>query len=207
MIATRYAIRRSAEPKVIATTRVMSAAPATMLHATISLRRSTRSAIRPAGNAAIAAAARFAAVAPAMIKGLRVSATVNSGMATVTRPSPLPEMPVAHQSRQNGAPNPRRAGSTTGSLAGLPARFDGACSTEATCTLPPILNWPSPGPKPAWDRSNEGYQGRAPAEVDPPGRRLYLTQSRGLESGCVGQAQTEMDGARRMSPYRRPSST
>ena len=92
----------------MAATNPARATPEMRLQVTIIRRRSTRSASTPAGNAAIAAPALFAAVTPAMTRGLRVSVTVKSGNATATRPSPLAEIPVAHQRRQNDFPKRRR---------------------------------------------------------------------------------------------------
>ncbi len=129
----------------MATTSAVTTTPEMTLQATIIRWRSMRSASSPAGNAAMAAPALFAAVTPAMTSGLRVRATVKSGKATATSPSPLAEIPVAHQSRQKGAPKGRRdrgasvAGGppTDGALSGAPIICRFTRSTEANEHLPP----------------------------------------------------------------------
>src|SRR5262249_44878603 len=69
---------------------------------------------------AIAAEALFAPVNPAMIKGLRVRVKAKRGTATANRPSPLADMPVAHQSRLNATPSERRRMRTALPLLGAP---------------------------------------------------------------------------------------
>jgi hypothetical protein len=72
-----------------------------------------------------------------MIKGFRVRVKANKGTATANKPSPLADMPVAHQSRLNVAPSDRRpAGAAVGLLGAptVPDEPDAARSTDANRT-------------------------------------------------------------------------
>jgi hypothetical protein len=119
-------------------------------------------------------------VTPAMTRGLRVSVTVKSGNATATSPSPLAEIPVAHQRRQNGVPRARRGGGASavegtstespgglgGSLSGTPPISRAARSTEANEHLPRLPGPTTPRRNRRASGRTEGYQGRAQTRVD-----------------------------------------
>ena len=148
-MATRYNMTSSAHPAVMAPTSAKRVTPAATLHATMTLRLSQRSATRPPGRAAIAAEALLAPVRPAMTRGFRDSVNANSGTATANKPSPLAEMPVAHQRRLNAPPSDRRPTRTDGVPLGAPTaldELDAARSTDANCTTSQQRRTPRPGP-------------------------------------------------------------
>ena len=157
----------------MAATRPSRLEPETMLLATITRRRSIRSAIMPAGSAAIAAPARFVAVTPAMTRGLRVSVMVKSGKATATgrrrwpryqwptKVAKTPPQAAARTSRPEARPRYR------------PEGRDGQYRARAQYQAPPARPCPkmdlpcivqsytsAPNPKSAGVRRTEGYQGK-----------------------------------------------
>jgi hypothetical protein len=71
---------------------------------------------------------------------LRVSVTANNGTATANKPSPLAEMPVAHQSRLNAVPNERRRTRPALAPSGAPTEPDEPDAARSTDTNPPPPN-------------------------------------------------------------------
>src|ERR1035441_6087428 len=122
----------------------------------------------------MAAPALFAAVTPAMTRGLRVRVTVKRGNATATSPSPLAEIPVAHQRRQNAFPKPRRTGGApaaggastepsgggSGALSGAPAISRITRLTEANAHLPRLPGRLRRNGNRRASGRTDGYQGR-----------------------------------------------
>ncbi len=125
-----------------------------------------------------------------MIKGFRVRVKANKGTATANKPSPLADMPVAHQSRLNVAPSDRRpAGAAVGLLGAptVPDEPDAARSTDANRTTSQQHWTPEPGP----------YRKRAPG-ADPRVPELARQAER---------AHTALNGASVSEPEPRRRST
>ncbi len=84
-----------------------------------------------------------------MTTGFRDSVTANSGTATANKPSPLAEMPVAHQIRLNAAPRDRRPKRTDEVPLGAPTvpdELDAVRSTDANRTTSQQRWTPKPVP-------------------------------------------------------------
>jgi hypothetical protein len=108
--ATAYSTQIEPVPVSTVTMSTTSSAARAISAATIARRRSTRSAMAPAGRANRSHGSERAKASPAINVGECVSRTATRGSATLTMPSARLDSPLAVQSCQKAAPRRAVAG-------------------------------------------------------------------------------------------------